>query len=107
MDSSTIVFLHGGHREFQILSPTPIQSQRSCPRLPVRRSVLGNYLTMWPPDAYHQVILFAIACNITSCTFIARSIAVLGKLPCSAWSPILTARQPDLSCATDINAVSP
>jgi hypothetical protein len=28
--------------------------------------------------ACHQVIFFAIACNITSCTFIARSIAALG-----------------------------
>jgi hypothetical protein len=28
--------------------------------------------------ACHQVIFFAIACNITSCTFIARSIAAFG-----------------------------
>jgi hypothetical protein len=26
----------------------------------------------------HQLIFFAIACNITSCTFIARSIAAFG-----------------------------
>jgi hypothetical protein len=28
--------------------------------------------------ACHHVIFFAIACNITSCTFIARSIAAFG-----------------------------
>src|SRR5204863_10039449 len=28
--------------------------------------------------ACHQVIFFAVACNFTSCTFIARSIAALG-----------------------------
>jgi hypothetical protein len=29
-------------------------------------------------EARHQVIFFAIACNITSCTFITRSIAAFG-----------------------------
>ena len=84
---------------------------------PVQQPAVALFHVALPPaphvpvaDACHQLIFFAIACNIRSCTLIARSIAgpgisfhaphgLLFSPPATRTYRVLS--QPDISCADD------
>jgi hypothetical protein len=63
----------------------------------LERSLSGDLAKRYKAGAGRQItrdvaqIFLAIARKITSCTFITRSIAALGRSPCFAWSSTFTA----------------